>query len=855
MWPSPRRCVLVLVPVLVAVLVAGLGGRAHAQLLPDDADARPTRGVFVTGGARTGDADATALELNPGALGLLPAPSFALAADIWGENTPLPGRGAGFFLGAPVIGHSALGVGLQFVGSSPAVGVQSHTKFQLGYALRFGRNAGLGVTWAHLWRSAADGVDTFDIGLSLRPLRYLALGAVVEDVGDPRGLPRLWAGELVLRPLGTDRLEIAAGASHVQDQPWSHLSPRGRLAALLTDGLRLYGEGEIVPRVSPTGTATAFESHADYRFSVGLAIDIDHVGLTAALRGGIPGSGDNGFGAATVLRVSGERRAPVLAPAVVARVSFDGVHNDRDYLALVQRLRALAADRDVAAVLLKIENLELGLGRIEEVRDLVAGLRARGKRVFAYAPFPSTRDYYLASACDTIVLHPAGELSLNGLSQTVTFYKGAMDRFGVNVDLVRIAEFKGAMEPFVMTEHSPPVRANKNEVLDDVFRRIVAAVASTRSRAGRTISEADVRAMVDRGLFTPAEAQVAGLVDAIKSEADLEEFLRQALGGRRIVLRDPDPGPVHPRAWPSRRVAVVLVDGAIVDGPSQQLPFGLESLAGSDTLLEALEECRRDPSVGAVVLRVNSPGGSAFASDVIARAIGVLRKAGKPVVVSMGDVAASGGYYIAAPAEAIFAEPSTISGSIGIFAYKVDVRRLMGSFGLSSEVFRRGVHADYLSPYRPWTDAEIKMVADKIKHFYGMFLDTVAEGRRARGITLARADELGRGRIYTGSAAMGVGLVDQMGGLGAAIDRAARLAGAPLGADELPELTVLPRSPSSALEKLIGLAGQADQAGHVDHVDLGPATARAAVRLLAPLLFGGGASGVQARMPYDLDIR
>jgi protease-4 len=833
--------VLVLVSVLVSVLVPAV---AHAQLLPDDADARPTRGVFVTGGGRTGDADATALELNPGALGLVPATSFALAADIWGENTPLPGRGAGFFLGGPVIAHSALGVGLQFVGSSPAVGVQSHTKFQLGYALRFGRNAGLGLTWAHLWRSAADGVDTFDIGLSLRPLRYVALGAVVEDVGDPRGLPRLWAGELVLRPLGTDRLEIAAGASHVQDQPWSHVSPRGRLAALLVDGLRLYAEGESVARAS----ATAFESHADYRFSVGLAIDIDHVGLTAAAHVGVPGVGDNGAGAATVLRVSGERRAPVLSPAVVARVSLDGVHTDRDYLELVRRLRAMAADRDVAAVLLKIENLELGPGRIEEVRDLVAALRARGKRVFAYAPFPSTRDYYLATACDTIVLHPAGELSLNGLSQTVTFYKGALDRFGVNVDLVRIAEFKGAMEPFVMTEHSAPVRANKNEVLDDVFRRIVAAVASARSRAGRAISEADVRALVDRGLFTPAEAQVAGLVDAIKSEAELEDYLRQALGGRRILLRDPDPGPTHPRAWPSRRVAVVLVDGAIVDGPSQQFPFGVESLAGSDTLLEALEECRRDPSVGAVVLRVNSPGGSAFASDVIARAIGVLRKAGKPVVVSMGDVAASGGYYIAAPADAIFAEPSTISGSIGIFAYKVDVRRLMGMLGLSSEVFRRGAHADYLSPYRPWTDAEIKIVADKIKHFYGMFLDTVAEGRRARGITLARADELGRGRIYSGAAAMGLGLVDQMGGLGAAIDRAARLGGAPLGADELPEIKVLPRSPPSALQKLVGLAGETER------IDPPPGM-RAAFRLLAPLLFGGGAGGVQARMPYDLDIR
>jgi protease-4 len=460
------------------------------------------------------------------------------------------------------------------------------------------------------------------------------------------------------------------------------------------------------------------------------------------------------------------------------------------------------------------------------------------------------------------VLHPAGELSLNGLSQDVTFYKGAMDRLGVNVDLVRIGEFKGAMEPFVMNESSSPVRRNKDDLLDDVFQRIVASIAAARSRGGRTVSEADVRALVDRALFTPFEAELAGLADAVKDEAELEEFLRQALGGRRIVVRDPDTAPAHPRAWPSRRVAVVLVDGAIIDGPSQQLPFDLGSFAGSDTLVAALEECRRDSSVAAVVLRVNSPGGSAFASDVVARAVALLRKAGKPVIVSMGDVAASGGYYIAALADSIFAEPSTISGSIGIFGYKVDVRRLMTTLGLSTEVYRRGAHADYLSPYRPWSDAEIKLVGEKIRHFYGLFLNIVAEGRRTRGMTLARADELGRGRIWSGAQAMNVGLVDQMGGLGAAIDWAARIGGAPLGRDELPDITVLPRSSSSALQKLIGLAGQDDggagagargrAAGGGVAGFLGP-QGRAAARLLAPLLLGGG-SGVEARIPYDLEI-
>ena len=263
--------------------------------------------------------------------------------------------------------------------------------------------------------------------------------------------------------------------------------------------------------------------------------------------------------------------------------------------------------------------------------------------------------------------------------------------------------------------------------------------------------------------------------------------------------------------------------------------------------------------MGAVVLRVNSPGGSAFASDVVARAIGKLRRAGKPVVVSMGDVAASGGYYISAPADAIFAEPSTISGSIGIFGYKVDVRKLMGTLGLGVETYRRGQHADYLSPYRPWTDEEIKIAAEKIRHFYDLFLGTVAEGRRARGLTRARVDEIGRGHVWTGAEAQGLGLVDEMGGVSAAIDLAAQLGHVPLE-----RRRPAGRSPSSrarraaSCARLTGL-GDAERrrlptSSQLLRARLATAGVASALRLLAPFLLGDG-TGIEARIPYDLEIR
>jgi len=756
--------------------------------------ARPTRGVYVAGDTIAGDASASAVQLNPAQLGLLPSYELELAGSIWGDSVKLPGRGGGVFFGTPVFGSSAIGLGWSHVGDSTPFALGAHTVFQLAYALRLGRGAALGVTWSHVWDSAYARTDTFDFGLSFRMGRYLAFGATVQDVGEPSGLPRLWAGELVGLPNGTASFELAAGAAYAEGDRFHQVAPFALLSAILADGLRLYATGAAFP--APTGVT--FGTDGDYRLAAGLMVDLDHVGATLGVRSA-PSLDDPGAGAAVVLRLDGERRPPLVQATTVVRVSLDGLETERAYLEAVRRLRALEHDPGVAGVLLKLENMELGLARVEELRDEVAVLRARGKRVYAYAPFPSMRAYYLAVACDGIVVHPAGELNINGLSQTVTFYKRAMDRLGVNVDLVRIGEFKGAMEPFIMDEQSPAVRQNKNELLDDVYGRMVAAIATGRSAGGHKLDEARVRALIDRGMFTPFEAELSGLVEAVKDEGELEAYVRQAMGRPDLALRDPDPSPVYPESWPSRRVAVVLVEGAIVDGGSRQLPLDLGTFAGSDTLVAALDECRRDPSVGAVVLRVNSPGGSAFASDVIARAVEALRKARKPVVLSMSETAASGGYYIAAPADVIFSEPSTITGSIGIFGYKTDVRKLLGTLGVSAEIYRRGQHADFFSPYRPWTDEEIQLAGEKIRHFYGLFVSTVAEGRRSRGLTVARVNEIGRGHVWTGAQALGLGLVDRMGGLGAALDDAAHRGGVPLGRDGQPDVLVLPRPPSGLI--------------------------------------------------------
>jgi protease-4 len=861
----------------LAGLLAGARHTAQAQTAtpsPATADYAfgPTRGVFIPGRALAGEADATALELNPGQLALLGDSSLVVVGDDSGRGAALPGRGAALLFGSPLFFHSYWGIGLQGVGGTTAPAAEGHTKFQLAYALRLGRSFGLGLGWGHIFGSSAGGTDTFDAGAGWRLMRQAALGVVVQDFGRPRpdqftaSLPRTWSGELAIRPFATDRLEIAGAAVHVEGDGWRRVAPRLRAIGRVTGGLHLFAELETLP----AGAALAFAGQADYRGTLGLWADFDHLSGAVATRIAHPGGGDSRWGGSVVLRLDGERALPALERQHIERVNLAGIESDRDFLGLMMRLRALADDDGVAGLELKIDELQLGFGRIEELRDLIAELRQRGKKAFAYSVSASTREYYLASACDGIVVHPAGSVTLNGVSQNVTFYKRAMDHLGVDVQLVRIAEFKGAMEPFIVDQQSEPVKQNRNQLLDDVYDRLIAAVVLDRRRAGgvaaAALTPARLRALIDRGLYTPAEAETLGLIDAIKDETEVAVYLGQAMGRPGIEVRDPDPSPVHPASWNRPRVAVVLVDGTIVDGVSQQLPLQMGAFAGAETVVAALEECRRDPSIRAVVLRVNSPGGSALASDVIARAIVQVHRIKKPVIVSMGDYAASGGYYIAAPADLIFAEPSTITGSIGIFGYKVDVQKLVAEVGVSVETYRRGAHADFMSPYRPWSDEEVALMTEQLRHFYGMFLAVVAEGRKSRGVTTARADELGRGHVWTGGQAAGLGLVDQRGGLGAAIDYAAALAHIAPGGGELPELAVLPHPPPGTLQKLIGIASDADQetraAGEAPSstpLELGARWlaapgARAGLRLLAPLMVGAG-SGIEARLPFDLEIR
>jgi protease-4 len=384
-------------------------------------------------------------------------------------------------------------------------------------------------------------------------------------------------------------------------------------------------------------------------------------------------------------------------------------------------------------------------------------------------------------------------------------------------------------------------------VLDDNYSRMVGAIAEGRANRGLAVESLPV--VIDQAVFGPGEAKQQGLVDEVADEKDTEGYVRASLG-RRWPITHGAGGRFEQRRWTPGRVGVVLVDGAIVDGGQGGLPFSSGGLAFADRIIEAIDQLRDDGAVRAVVLRVNSPGGSALASDRIARAVIRLR-ARKPVIVSMGDLAASGGYYVSAPADEIFASPGTTTGSIGIFGMKVDVGALAARVGLINETFKRGAHADMFSPFRPWSDQERKIMEKHIRGMYQLFLDTVAAGRKSRGITAERADELGRGRIWTGAQALDVRLVDKLGGFSDALDEAARRGEVELGPGGVPELVVLPRPVSSPLEALMRLQGLQSEEREPSLIER---YGRAAARLLAPLL-AGSKDGIEARLPYDIEWR
>jgi protease IV len=495
-----------------------------------------------------------------------------------------------------------------------------------------------------------------------------------------------------------------------------------------------------------------------------------------------------------------------------APVGMDGASIRDNLKSVVERITKAKADPNVKGLVVRIHGLSLGLAKGYELRQAITKFRESGKKAYAFLESAENADYLVASAADEIVMPESGWLMIKGLAAEVTFYKGLFDKLGVKADWMQVGEFKSYGEPFTRTQMSPAFREEIGALLGDNFDMMAEAIARRQG-----ISLADARALIDGGPYSPNTARAAGLINRIGYADQIEAEVARSIGITSIKL-DSKYGKKSetvdlsgfagfmkmvqmlsgegPKKAESKapKIALIYASGAIETGKSQSTLLG-EATMGSETVIKHLREAEKDKTVKAIVLRVDSPGGSALASDLIWREVVRIEK---PIVASMSDVAASGGYYISMGADRIFAEPGTLTGSIGVTGGKFVVSGLMEKLGVTTETITVGKNGTLNSINQPFSETERVAMKRLMDDTYRQFVSKAALGRK---MTFDQLDKLAGGRVYTGRQAQKLGLVDEIGTLDDAIASAKQLADLP--DDVTPELLVLPKA-QGFLEALVG---------------------------------------------------
>ncbi|MEZ5320449.1 MAG: signal peptide peptidase SppA, partial [Vicinamibacterales bacterium] len=429
---------------------------------------------------------------------------------------------------------------------------------------------------------------------------------------------------------------------------------------------------------------------------------------------------------------------------------------------LTNAIRRAATDTRIKGLLFTPQAGSGLWGQLQEIREALVEFKASGKPLTAYLEYGGPQEYYLASAADRIVLMPAGQLDVTGLASYEIFLRGALDKLGVFPDLLHIGDYKTASNTFTEKGFTPAHREMTQSLNHDWYDHLVSTIAEARK-----LTPAQAAERLSGGPYLAEAARDAGLVDDLAYDDQLDDTApiqgTRMLEGRDYLAAGPTlPGPN------AGRIALLYATGTIASGRSA----AGSGVIGSDTFVEWVRRVRIDPTVKAIVVRIDSPGGSAIASEVMWRELSLAREA-KPVVVSMGDVAASGGYYIAAPADEIVAQPGTITGSIGIVTGKYVVDGTLDKLGIGIGTVTDGGMAEIYSPFRPFTPAERARIEDQMHATYDLFVSRVAEGRHR---TTDEIDAIGQGRVWTGRQAKDLGLVDDLGGLDVAIAAAKRRA-------------------------------------------------------------------------------
>lgn len=812
------------------LLAALLATTALAQTAAVDG-ADFSRGTTLLPGSAAWADEATSLVYNPAGLGR------AGRLNAWYLHERSNARGQdndGLWLATGLGDLVGLGVGFEWL--RPVLG-PARAKTALGFSVGPEvLSAGLTVNW--FFGAPVQSLVSADVGLQSRPLRWLALGAFVRNVNTPGGLPREWTVAVGLRPFG-ERLTLGVDWVAPELQPLAQSRLQYTLQATPVRGVRVLA-----------GVSHAFAAGSPLFLHAGLGLDLENFGYT---QGVAYAEGQLNWQFAA--RASLDKHGTVVPRKKLAVLSLGdlggaptatlgsllGLEGENKYLRLLRFLDRAAKDPELAGLVLKVEDSGLGLSRADEVREAIVKLRAAGKKVYAYVLSAGDAEYLMISACDGVYAAPEAMLLVDGLRSTVTFFGGAAKKYGIDVDVARVGEFKTFPEQFTREEMSPAQRETLEAWLDGATRHV-----ASRVKAGRGLEPAQWQAAVDEGLKPPRRAVALRQLDGLFTPQQFDEFLREQLPDARLA-RGYKPFDERDERWgPRKAIAIVPVLGTITGGKNDVSPLSGPN-AGAESFISSLAEAAEDPRVAAIVVRVDSGGGDALASDLMYRAVLEAKKK-KPVVASMGDVAASGGYYAAMGAEEIFASPTTLTGSIGVFYAKPALRRLAEDFGVTQVAIDRGALAGLTDTFDPWTEPQRAAAQRWIDDFYDGFITEVAASRK---LDKARVDEVARGRVWSGEDARARGLVDHLGGLMDAIAAAKQKAG--VGDDVELELY----QASSGL--LSGLFGSVAPSALLELPAPGAATVppglQALARQLGPLSWLIERPRLQARLEYAVEIR
>lgn len=663
---------------------------------------------------------------------------------------------------------------------------RNYNSYTISFGSSLGKNFYAGT--GYKWFSNIKQDPSWDVGLLYRPFNFLSIGVIGKTLNSPADLYPEYGFGIGIRPFG-NRLTLSLDGSLNRTE-------------VVNYGEELYLN--VRAQIEPINGLILKGNYSEDGYGVGLGINLRNFGIES----NVNFDEDNKFNrGATITHFSVDQYRTVLKSKkkywlamtlkgpIIEERRKRGIFSKKypTVKELLDIIEKISNAPEIEGIYLVIAGPQCGFVKKQEIRKALAECRKKGKKIFCYSQSLGNSDYYLASVADSIFMPPLGYIGLTGLYSEIPFLKGTFDKCGIEPELEQIGKYKSAADILIQDSMTVAHREVTNAILDDLFTQL-----STTISEARGIEISRLKDIINKASFTIKEAKDNGLVDEVLYEDEVVEIFKKrkikVVPLKRYILRKD-----YVYDWqtdPRDKIAIIYATGNIASGKSGENIIAGE-IMGSETIVHAIQSARKDKNIKAIILRIDSGGGSGLASDMIWREVEktTREKNSKPFIVSMSDVAGSGGYYIACAADIILAEAGTITGSIGVISGKFNLKKLYDKIGLRFETIEKGKHAAMLSLTKPFTEEEREIIKKETREFYEDFIEKVAEGR---GLSIAKVDSVGRGRIWTGNQAKDIGLIDEIGGLKEAVRIAKMRAG--ISEDAKIAIELYPKYPSKFLD-------------------------------------------------------